>query len=226
MGRPAHPLLGNPTRGSQAVLESRLGFAGLELSGGPSDQQFDRFSGAGYVEMALAAAREVFGPAPCVLEDIEFQRFLVLDPSVTPVVQVEFDPASNEFAVAVRGDDSDDSWEVNAKGSIRQFTQSTPDKLDLTQIVLRCPASFSREECNRRFADAGYHYGPTFQGIERLWRGEREVLAEVLVPAASTTTCPTIDCIPPFSTPVFKRCWRPFRPGPRDRSRKAKSSCR
>ena len=183
VGRPAHPLLGIRLEVPKPSWKVDLDSPDLSYLADHRISDSIVFPGAGYVEMALAAAREVFGPAPCVLEDIEFQRFLVLDPSVTPVVQVEFDPASNEFAVAVRGDDSDDSWEVNAKGSIRQFTQSTPDKLDLTQIVLRCPASFSREECNRRFADAGYHYGPTFQGIERLWRGEREVLAEVLVPS-------------------------------------------
>ena len=30
---------------------------------------------------------------------------------------------------------------------------------------------------------SGYYYGPTFQGIEQLWRGEREMLAEIHVPS-------------------------------------------
>ena len=35
------------------------------------------FPGAGYVEMALAVGREMFGPVPCVLEDIEFSEIPV-----------------------------------------------------------------------------------------------------------------------------------------------------
>ena len=43
--------------------------------------------------------------------------------------------------------------------------------------------STSQAECNQRFAECGYHYGPTFQGVARLWRGEREVLAEIDAPS-------------------------------------------
>ena len=46
------------------------------------------FPGAAYVEMALATARETFGPGPCVLEDIEFQALLVLDQDAPRTVQV------------------------------------------------------------------------------------------------------------------------------------------
>ncbi len=133
--------------------------------------------------MALAAAREILGPVPCTLEDIEFQKFLVLDQNVSPSVQLEFDPASSEFAVYSHADDSNGSGEVHARGWVRPRVGPISKKVDLRQIRERCPESFDREECQRRFAAAGYHYGPAFQGMEQLWRGEREMLAEVLVPA-------------------------------------------
>ncbi len=141
------------------------------------------FPGAGYVEMALAAAREIFGPVPCVVEDIEFQKFLLLDQSVHPSVRLELDPASSEFAVYVC-DASDGSWDMHARGCVRQLAESKESEVDLAQVQKRCPVSFDREECYRRFATSGYRYGPTFQGMERIWLGEREMLAEVHVPSA------------------------------------------
>ena len=182
VGRPVHPLLGIRLEVPKPSWKVDLDSSDLSYLADHRIGDSTVFPGAGYVEMALAAAREIFGPIPCVLEDIEFQRFLILDQNGAQAVQVELDPASSEFAVSVRGDASDNSWDVHATGGIRQAIQPTSVKLDLAQIVMRCPDLFSREECNCRFADAGYHYGPTFQGIERLWRGEREILAEVLVP--------------------------------------------
>lgn len=182
VSRPDHPLLGirldvpKPTWKGDLV-STDLNYLMDHRIGGSIV-----FPGAGYVELALAAAREVFGPVPCVLEDVEFQKFLVLEQNTTLAVQVELDPASNEFAVCVRSGASDNSWDVHARGCVRQSTERTPIKVDLAQVRRRCPGSLDREECNRRFAAAGYHYGPTFQGIERLWRGEREVLVEIQVP--------------------------------------------
>ncbi len=66
---------------------------------------------------------------------------------------------------------------------VRQLIGLPPIEVDLAPIRQRCTELFDREECQRRFAAAGYHYGPTFQGMEQLWRGEREMLAAVRVPS-------------------------------------------
>ena len=181
VSRPTHPLLGIPLEAPKPTWEADLGSVDL---GYLADHQIGDsivFPGAGYVEMALAAAKEIFGPVPCVVEEIEFQKFLLLDQVVSPTVRLEFDPASNEFAVYARNS-SDGTWDMHARGRVRQFAELTYSEVDLAQIRNRCPASFDREECYRRFADSGYRYGPTFQGMERLWLGEREMLAEIHVP--------------------------------------------
>ena len=169
--------------------------------------------------MALAAAREIFGPVPCVLEDIEFQKFLVLDQNVALSVQVELDPASSEFDVHVRADASDNTWDVHARGCVRQPARPTPARVDLAQIRQRCPDTFDREECNRRFADCRVSLRPDVPGNGATMAGRtgnagRDPRPERLERALY----PTIDCIPPFSTPVFKQCWRRSRPGPTRRA--------
>ena len=183
VGHSIHPLLGNRLETSKPSWSVALDTASLGYLLDHRIGDAIIFPGAGYVEMALAAARETFGPVPCVVEDIEFQKFLFLDQHAAPLAQVVLDPASSEFEVCTRADASDNAWDVHARGCVRRSTRPAPDPVDLAEIRRRCPESFGREECNRRFADCGYHYGPTFQGIAQLWRSEREVLAEIDAPS-------------------------------------------
>jgi NADPH:quinone reductase-like Zn-dependent oxidoreductase/short-subunit dehydrogenase/SAM-dependent methyltransferase/acyl carrier protein len=117
------------------------------------------------------------------VEDIEFQKFLILDQRTAPLAQVVFDRSSSEFDVYSRGDESENAWELHAHGRVRASARPAPGKADVGEIRRRCSETFGQEECNRRFAECGYHYGPTFQGIARLWRSEREVLAEIHAPS-------------------------------------------
>jgi acyl transferase domain-containing protein/acyl carrier protein/ubiquinone/menaquinone biosynthesis C-methylase UbiE len=179
IGSSVHPLLGQRLEVAKPSWKVDLDRADL---GYLSDHRIGDsivFPGAGYVEMGLAAARETFGSGPCVLEDVEFQRFLVLERNAAPSVQVALDPALNEFDVCVRADLSSGSWNVHARGSVRQLSPATPVKYDLAQIRERCPDAIGREEHYGRLRDFGYKLGPTFQGITRLWRSEREALAEI-----------------------------------------------
>ena len=140
------------------------------------------FPGAGYVEMALAAARTVHGDSPCTLEEIEFQKFLVVDPSLSMTVQTELDTASGELGIHVRSDPASSTWDRHARIRVKALAPPSRPALDLAEIRRRCPDAYDREECLRRFSVAGFLYGPTFQGIEHLWCGQGEDLAEICVP--------------------------------------------
>ncbi len=184
LGRSVHPLLGNRLEVPKPSWSAELDLASLSYLADHVIGDSIIFPGAGYVEMGLAAAREVFGPVPCVVEDVEFQKFLALDQSSAHSVQVVLDPASSEFHVHSRTDASDHAWDVHAHGCVRQSNNGpAPVKVDIAEVRGRCSESFDKEECNRRFADCGYHYGPTFQGMARLWRNKGEVLAEIHVPS-------------------------------------------
>src|SRR5713226_2939452 len=67
---------------------------------------------------------------------------------------------SSEFHVHSRTDASDNAWDVHAHGCVRQSNNGpAPVKVDIAEVRGRCSESFDKEECNRRFADCGYHYG-------------------------------------------------------------------
>ena len=180
IGRSVHPLLGNRLDLPKPSWRVALDMASLSYLVDHRIGDAIIFPGAGYVEMALSAARETFGPVPCVVEDIEFQKFLVLDEGAAPLAQVAFDPATSEFEICSRAEPSRGGWDLHAKGCVRPWSGPALEVADIEEIRRRCPEAFDQRECNIRFAECGYHYGPTFQGITRLWRSEREVLAEAL----------------------------------------------
>jgi acyl transferase domain-containing protein/NADPH:quinone reductase-like Zn-dependent oxidoreductase/short-subunit dehydrogenase/acyl carrier protein len=174
-----HPLLGHRREAPQPLWNVHLDTADLDYLVDHRIGNAIVFPGAGYVEMALAAAREIFGSIPCVVEDIEFQKFLVLDEKTARPVQLVIDPASSDFGVYARADDAETGWDLHARGYIRQPSQSAPSAVDLAEIRRRCVDSIDRGEYFRRFSEIGINYGPSFQGIYNIWRGEREALAEI-----------------------------------------------
>jgi acyl transferase domain-containing protein/acyl carrier protein len=179
MGLSVHPLLGNRHEAPQPSWQVQLDTAGLSYLPDHRVAGAIVFPAAGFVEMALAAARETFGPVPCVLEDVEFQKFLVVDQNAACSVQVVLDAASSDFGVHARADASEHAWDLHARGCVRQSSQPTPAGVELAQIRKRCPDLLDREDYYRLFAGMGLDYGPTFRGIARLWQGEREALAEI-----------------------------------------------
>jgi acyl transferase domain-containing protein/NADPH:quinone reductase-like Zn-dependent oxidoreductase/acyl carrier protein len=179
-----HPLLEARLKAAQPTWNVELDTADLGYLADHRIGDSIVFPGMGYVEMALALARETLGSGPCVLEDVEFQKFLVIDEQGARSVQAVLESSSSGFAVYSCADVPDDPWDLHARGSVRQLSEPAPAAVDLAELRERCPAPMDREEYYRLLADMGFNYGPTFQAIVHLWRGDRQALAEIHVPAA------------------------------------------
>src|SRR5262249_21185334 len=156
LGEIIHPLLGERSDATQPCWNVQLDTADLGYLADHRVKNAIVFPGAGYVEMALAAAREIFGPVPSVIEDIEFQKMLVIDENAARPVQVVLDTSSSEFSVYARAEDSDTGWDLHARGSVRPLAQPAPVGVDLVEIRRRCSESFDRDEFFRFFADMGF----------------------------------------------------------------------
>jgi acyl transferase domain-containing protein/NADPH:quinone reductase-like Zn-dependent oxidoreductase/short-subunit dehydrogenase/acyl carrier protein len=207
LGQSIHPLLGHRQEAAQPSWTVELDTADL---GYLADHRIGGsivFPGAGYVEMALAAAREMHGPEPCVLEDIEFQKFLLLDEQSACPAQIAVDAASGEFGIYARADASDDSWDQHARGYVKRASQRTPAGVDLAQIRRRCSDPIEPQEHYRLFADFGFNYGSTFRGVAQLWKGEREVFAEIAVPSALREQASDYRLHPAVLDACFQSAW-------------------
>jgi acyl transferase domain-containing protein/aryl carrier-like protein len=187
LGRQIHPLLGRRMASAHPSWELDLDLQCLPYLDDHRIQGIVTYPGAAFVESALAVAREVFGDGLCVLEEIEFQKALFLAEGETTRLQMIFDPGAASLDIYSRIKDTKQAagqqWIRHAAGKLRQETGAAnpvaPFSID--KIRSRCAQDFS-DVCYPAFWGFGLEFGPSFRGIERLWRGDGEALALIRIP--------------------------------------------
>ncbi len=181
LGYKVHPLLGRqvpaPIPTWQVELNPRL----VSYLDDHRIQGTVVYPGAAYAETALSAAQQAFGVAADLLEtQIEFRKALFLAEGETPTLRVTLDPSDATFTIHSQSIANPNSWTLHAAG--RMFPRqafTTPRPLDIDEVRERCGTALSSTACYQQFRNFGLEYGPTFQGVQQLWQGNNEALAQV-----------------------------------------------
>jgi NADPH:quinone reductase-like Zn-dependent oxidoreductase len=191
----AHPLLGRHLQAAQHTgthfWESDLNPRFLTYLADHKLQGASLLPATAYVEMALAASAAVLGDASFALTEIEFKKALFLSGAEAPTVQTILyagAPGQMHFRVYSRpaGNAGRDSWTLHATGKARIENErkdssgvlmSSPD-----EIRSRCTEDVSGADYYQALRSLGFDYGPAFQGIERVWRGQGEALGQIKLP--------------------------------------------
>ncbi|WP_067825000.1 type I polyketide synthase [Nocardia inohanensis] len=139
--------------------------------------------GAGLVELALHAGEQVGYPA---LEDLALRSPLVLPESGGVAVRVVVGAEDESGRRAVRiyscpeaAVDSAATWTLNAEGAL---TREEANAADLTSWPPLGAEPLAVDGAYDELGDAGYGYGPSFQGLRAAWRRGDELFAEVALP--------------------------------------------
>ena len=174
----SHPLLGRRLRQPYPAWEGELDLERLAYLTGHRIQGEVVFPYTAYCEMAMAAAREVFGTGGVVLSSVGLDRALILEPSRSVKVRLELTPDGTGFSIhSLLGRD----WIRHVHGKLALLPKGErPPPLALETIRKRCPKTLSGAQCYRELSAIGYAYGPTFQGIERLWYGPAADVVETV----------------------------------------------
>ncbi|MFE3002606.1 type I polyketide synthase, partial [Nocardia sp. NPDC059246] len=142
------------------------------------------FPGTGLVELALHAGERVGRTS---LEDLVLQAPLVLPESGGVAVRIVVAAEDETGRSAVRiyscpdGDvDSATSWTLNAEGALAPDEVEAPGDLTSWPPVGAQPLPI--EGAYDELLDAGYGYGPFFQGLQAAWQRGDDVFAEVALP--------------------------------------------
>ncbi len=143
-----------------------------------------------YAEMAVAAGAEVFGAAGGLrLKSIEYKRPLFLPPGTRASVQVLLELGSPEEAtVRIFSRDTTragapEPWTLHMSGTVVAGA-SAADAPDLHAARRRCTEEMTGAEFYALMAAKGNQWGPSFQGVRRLTRGEGEAVSELELPAS------------------------------------------
>ena len=130
-----------------------------------------------YIEMALSAAGQ-----QAQIENLNFLQALPLDEQDARRIQfhlAEEQSDRREFRVYSQ---SGDTWNLHAQGLIRNAESDGQEIVDLESIRARLGAEIPIETHYARVRETGLQFGPAFQCLTRIWRGEGEALGQVELP--------------------------------------------
>ncbi|HEU4451500.1 MAG TPA: type I polyketide synthase, partial [Longimicrobium sp.] len=193
----AHPLLGarrDLAAGDvAAVWEQRLAATTLHYLDEHRFLGSPVLPGAAVAEAARAAARELLGGSGVELRDLAFHRLLHLDAGAPREVQLlaRRAPGGLGFVLASRDGGGEGAWTVHATGRAEPGGDGAnePAPLDPGTIGARCPGAVGADAHYARMRDLGLEYGPAFQVVESVARGDGEALARLRLPAELRQEC-------------------------------------
>jgi acyl transferase domain-containing protein/ubiquinone/menaquinone biosynthesis C-methylase UbiE len=185
LGDTAHPLLGKRLAAARPTWEGKVDARVLRYLADHRVQGQVLLSGTSYVEMVLAAARELYGPGAYAVEELELHKACFLGDDHSTTLQLVLDPDDSTFAIYSRPRGNGEAWTAHVRGKVRSYNANgVNDAVDLDEVRRRCGEVLDGEQCYEHLGRLGLDYGPAFRGIDRLWRGDGEALGRIELPPA------------------------------------------
>ncbi|WP_042973180.1 type I polyketide synthase [Burkholderia sp. AU4i] len=187
--RREHPLLGYRLHEHAFAWENQLDPAKLPML---ADHVVDggvAFPGAGYVEMALAAARTFFDTPDAALENVEIRTPVVFQPQQAKLFRLVIEPRTATFTIETRDRMSDSAWTLNVTGRMLESGNALGDTSVVPSAVLDRLLALPAADGDTLYANTaaiGLGYGPAFRWVRtvRVAASDGEALADVAAPAA------------------------------------------
>lgn len=179
LGRKGHPFMNSATPCANPSFEAELNTELMPFLNDHCIQGSIVFPGAGYIEAALALQNEMSQETTITLEDIQFHQLLVIEPAKVQEMQTAFHPQSRQFTVHSRIREENSSWQLHASGRILpEVVMNGVASLNISNKkaqLLQVSAATLYQELRAQ----GLEYGPWFQTIQEIWRGDNEVLVKL-----------------------------------------------
>jgi acyl transferase domain-containing protein len=187
--RGVHPLLGESCEPALSAEPMRVWESDLDLRrvGYLADHKLHGeivFPGAAFLEMAIAAARQVWPGKAVTARDVVFERPLLIDKVAPLRLQTALVVRGEEAAVFIFSRSGQSPWVRHASGKVGPEAFPSQSPVEFPARLSKEPA-FSLESHYGLLASQGLEYGPAFRCIQRIWRGEGEALAEIKLAGAA-----------------------------------------
>ncbi|MGE4192797.1 MAG: SDR family NAD(P)-dependent oxidoreductase [Pseudodesulfovibrio sp.] len=174
----AHPLLGFRKDGDLYAWENTLDSVLVPILGDHVIYGDVILPGAAIIEMALAAATEVFDQAGQEVIDLALMRPLPVPVSPAMDVRCTVSPEDGTFRLESKPLLSEEQWTLNAAGRLAL-------KVDVPQVLppvdVTNPDSFGdKVDVGRLYAEAreaGLEFGPLFKPLKNAWIDDDRALA-------------------------------------------------
>lgn len=144
------------------------------------------FPAAGYIEMALQAAKETGLNTSHKLSDFAFKERMILQNENQKIVQTLITPdKENNYLLSIYSrSDKNENWVLHALAS---FTKEDSNNLSsvtnsVDDIREQGNSNFSADEFYQKLKTRGIDYGKSFRTVKQVWNKVGEALGEVELP--------------------------------------------
>jgi acyl transferase domain-containing protein len=166
-----HPLLGQRIEATHPTWERELDTDELPYLTDHQIQHNVLFPGAGYIEMALAAARDAIGPGDYDIEDLTFHSALGLNDTRDPRLRTVVNLAQGTVEIASYNPAAEEHtrWTIHSTARLRrrQAAGHRPDSPPDSPPPGQDNAThIDRELFYEKTWQLGFEYGPAFQAVE------------------------------------------------------------
>ncbi|MFH5211467.1 SDR family NAD(P)-dependent oxidoreductase [Antrihabitans sp. NCIMB 15449] len=184
-----HPLLGQHMNAAHPTWE-------LEVNAGHSlayladhrIQDNTLLPGAALIEMALAAAHNVYGPGHYSVDDLKLHKALILSPESDARLRTTLDQeqARVEIASYLALPGGKRQWTIHATAQLDLRPATAADR-DVAAVQSQCDTRISREQFYELTNRLGFQYGPAFQAVREIATGDRLAVGRVEIPEEIAT---------------------------------------
>jgi NADPH:quinone reductase-like Zn-dependent oxidoreductase/NADP-dependent 3-hydroxy acid dehydrogenase YdfG len=136
-----------------------------------------------YLEVLLQLHRETLGGDTATLRNVRFSQALILTESQKTFLVTSFNPEERTAVIATRRSGDDEVWTTHADATLYYHDGNQPRLQDIGSLRSRLTKAVDVQDVYQTLQRRGLEYGPHFQTITSLYRGEGDILAHiVLVP--------------------------------------------
>ncbi len=205
LGAQVHPLLGAPVPlATGATWTAELNANYLPWLGDHQVEGSTIFPGAAYVEACLSIHAETEASEPAIVEHLEFNQAMIVNPAAGHELQWSFDAKSRACTAASRPYGSDGAWQTHASAAVLASIPWPAAPRDLAALEARCPETIDVAWLYRALASRGLEYGPAFQCVRALRRGTDEVVARLALSDAEAVAVETYRVHPAMLDAAFQ----------------------
>lgn len=202
-----HPLLGHRLRSALQEVQYEVVYSGDQLPYLSDHRVYGRtvLPTAAGLEAAVALGKAYFGVHNLLLEQLTYHEALVLSEEETRVAQWILLPQGADtaaFRLLSTAIDGRDQWRTHMSGILRKAkilsvsSERTMPLFSGQAIQTGCAHEIPSTRYYAALHELGLAYGPLFQGIQKLWQGDREALSYVRL-------SPEISSVPYSIHPAF-----------------------
>ncbi len=163
LGRPGPVYLNRPVPGAHPAWEVEVNRNYFPFLFDHGVQNQTVFAGMGYVEAAITLSATVHGVPAVVLENVSFERVLVVDYAKIQVLRSECDAEGGRFAISCLVEGEEDSAQRQCHGRFFPVTPPSAPRVDLAAWRADCPRAVDVEAFHDDLRARGLHYGPAFR---------------------------------------------------------------